>query len=114
MGSTMTAPEFDEDGYPTDATLTAIETWPYKDSSGCLDFARAAWHWPDYANGDLSAAEREVVHAEPEARFARFATGGWSGNESIIGALKANTMVRAMTWRLTARGGLHIFEYRNS
>jgi hypothetical protein len=105
-------PELDVDGYPTDATLEAIQAWPYQDIAGCLDFAREAWHWPDWQGEELSAAEREVVHAEEGERFARFATGGWSGNESVIAALKANMMVRAMCWCLSGRGGLHIFRYR--
>lgn len=107
----MTAPTFDADGYPTDETIEAIEKWPYQDAAGCLDFARAAWHWPDWANEDITAHEAGVLRANPGERYARFATGGWSGNEEIIAALKANGMVRSLTWQLSARGGLHIFQY---
>jgi len=104
-------PTFDADGYPTEETLDQIKTWPADDIAACLDFARAAWHWSDWCDEDLSAAEREVLHAEPGERFARFATGGWSGNEDIIAALKANMMIRGLAWRLSASGGLHIFRY---
>lgn len=41
--------------------------------------------------------------------FLRFATGGWSGNEDMMHALTENYPVMAC-WRLSARGGLHIFE----
>lgn len=107
---TMTDPEFDDDGYPTDATLAVLEAWP--DANGALQFMRAAWHWPEAVRDDLSAHEGQVVHAEPEDRYLRFATGGWSGNDSLIAALRQNHMAWALTWCLTARGGLHIFRLR--
>lgn len=111
----MIDPEFDADGYPTETTLTAIETWPYQEAAACLDFCRAAWHWgEEWANEHVSAAEREVLHAEASDRFARFATGGWSGNESIIHALDRNQMITALCWRLSAAGGLHIYRYPRS
>lgn len=110
----MTEPTFDADGYPTDDTLEAIEKWSYQDLAGCLDFCRAAWHWgEDWANENVSPAEREVLMADEGDRFARFATGGWSGNESIMSALKGNHMIRALAWRFSSRGGLHIFQYPN-
>jgi len=104
-------PSFDADGYPTEETLVAIEAWRSDDLAACLDYARAAWHWPDWVGEDLSPAEREIVMAKDGERFVRFATGGWSGNESIIAALRANLVVWGVCWRLSARGGLHIFRY---
>lgn len=105
------APTFDADGYPTNETLDRIEQAPVREA---LDLARAAWHWEDWASEHLRDAEREVItYGEPVAgrRFIRFATGGWSGNESIISALNRNPQVRVLAWRLHARGGLHIYEY---
>jgi hypothetical protein len=107
----MTTPTFDAEGYPTEATLAAIETWSVRDVAGCLDYARAAWHWPDFAHEVLTAHEAGVLRAEPGERYVRFATGGWSGNEEIITALRTNGLVWALTWRLSTCGGLHIFEY---
>lgn len=107
----MEFPELDEDGYPTEATLDALKDWPYEDIGGALDFAKAAWHWPDWAGDVTDEHELAVLRAEPGERYARFATGGWSGNESIIAALKENLMVRAVAWKLSACGGLHIFQY---
>jgi hypothetical protein len=37
-------------------------------------------------------------------------TGGWSGNESIIGALQSNSLLWALTWVQSRRGGHYIFE----
>lgn len=98
--------------YPTDAALAKIEAWPWEDAAGLLDFVRAIWHWPEFGVSDeLRPHEAEVVHAEPEDRFLRLATGGWSGNESIIGALDRNVVAIAMLWCLSSRGGLHIYKY---
>lgn len=106
----MSEPEF-ADEYPTEETLATLAAWSIADPSGCLDFAVKCWHWPDGVSHELRPAEREIVHADEGDRFVRFATGGWSGNEDVIAALKSNIMVRALCWRLSARGGLHIFEY---
>jgi len=107
----MTAPTFDSDGYPTDETLAAIEAWPYQDLAACLDFVKAAWHWDDWATHDLSAHEAAIVRAEKTDTYLRLATGGWSGNESLVAALRANRMISLQAWRLHARGGLHIYQY---
>lgn len=110
----MTEPEIDEDGYPTEATLDAIRTWPFQDfetSNRLLDFVAAAWHWPDFGvSHKLRPAERELVHVEDGERFLRLATGGWSGNESLIAALEKSQGAFGM-WRLSASGGLEIYRY---
>lgn len=101
---------FDADGYPTEETLEAIRSAAGPNEA--LDLARAAWHWPKMVSEELSAAELELVSPSysPGGRYVRFATGGWSGNESVISALKTNIM-GAFSWRLSASGGLHIFKY---
>lgn len=106
----MTDPSFDINGDPTLETLTAIAQWDPLDAAGCLDFVRAAWHWPESASDELTAHEGYVVYAEPGARYLRLATGGWSGNEGLIAALR-DSDVWALTWRLQAAGGLYIFRY---
>ena len=100
------------DDYPTDAVLKRIAEWDaLKDACGCLEFVAEAWHWPDFVKYQLTPAEREVVLADDGDEFLRLATGGWSGNESLISAMFENTLLRAFTWRLSSRGGLHIFEF---
>jgi hypothetical protein len=107
----MIEPEFDRNGYPTEATLTAIRDWPLLDANGALDFIAAAWYLPEFGvSRELSAAEAELVNANPEDRFLRLATGGWSGNEALINAF-AGILQHMFTWCLSARGGLHIFRY---
>lgn len=101
--------EMDSDGYPTDETLEAIRTWPFGHLAELFDEVARIWHW-GYGIGELLPAEREVVHADDGDRFLRLATGGWSGNEDIIGAISDNIMAQ-QRWRLSASGGLHIYEY---
>lgn len=104
----------DESGeYPSEAALERLRAWTFKDWADieqALDFAASIWHWPDFASRELRPAEAEVCHAEPGDRFIRFATGGWSGNEDIIGAMEQNFYIMSR-WRLSGNGGLHIFQY---
>jgi hypothetical protein len=107
----MTEPEFDRDGYPTEATLQALRDWPVSEANGALDFMAAAWHWSKSGvSRKLSSSEVKIVNAEPGDRFLRFATGGWSGNEELLAAFEG-TINWTLTWCLSARGGLHIFRY---
>jgi hypothetical protein len=107
----MTEPEFDKDGYPTEATLKALREWPLSDANSALDFIAAAWHWPEWGvSHELIEAADKLLRPEPEDRFLRLATGGWSGNEDLLAAFQENINY-TLTWCLSARGGLHIFLY---
>jgi hypothetical protein len=101
----------DKDGYPTPATLCSIKKWPATDCAGALDFVAECWS--DYGTIRTSLTDHELylVNRDTTARYLRLATGGWSGNEDLIGAMMENTMLWALTWRLSARGGLYIFQY---
>jgi hypothetical protein len=99
----MTTPSFDQDGYPTKETLEAITTWPIRSNSDIaelLAFVDAAWHYKPFA-----------IRAEGEdtKRYIYCATGGWSGNEEIIGALQQNHLFWAMCWLESQRGGGYKF-----
>jgi hypothetical protein len=99
----MKAPSFDQDGYPTQETLEAIATWPIRSNSDIaelLAFVDAAWHYKPFA-----------IRAEGEdtKRYIYCATGGWSGNEEIIGALQQNHLFWAMCWLESQRGGGYKF-----
>ena len=99
--NTKTTEIFDEDGYPTEETLERIEKWDWQDALGCLRFVKDCWHWDDWA---VETAAKEGIEF-------RFATGGWSGNESLIGALQRNHMVWVLAWRMSQSGGLFVFHY---
>jgi hypothetical protein len=100
-----------DNDYPTEVELLRLETWPGQDLAGALDFVKTIWHWPDFASHDLRPEEAAVLHAHPGELYLRLATGGWSGNESIVRALNANRLLRTFTWRLSSVGGLHIYQY---
>ena len=112
----MNAPLFDSDGYPSDETRDALMDWPITDAAGALDFLSAAWHWPEWGvRHALSDAEMVLVHGDPRTdKFLRLATGGWSGNEALICSLELNPCLHSLTWCLSTRGGLHIYQYPNA
>jgi hypothetical protein len=104
--------EWVENDYPTEAALKRIRKWDPMDAAGALDFVASIWNWPEFGvSSVLRPEEAAVVGAEGGERYLRLATGGWSGNEDIVGALRANRILSAFTWKLTASGGLHIYEY---
>lgn len=109
----MTTPTFtylDEDEYLTLVSEYQIQT--PADVQSWLEAVAAVWKM-DYGSvrRHLSPTEASLVRSMPNDRFYRFATGGWSENESIIRAMRENLLAYSLSWRLSARGGLHIFSY---
>jgi hypothetical protein len=95
----MTEPTFDRDGYPTEETLEAIRKWDCDDPAGkiaLLRFVQKAWSYPLYFT---KIAEEWHV-----------STGGWSGNEDLIRAMRKNFVFWSLTWVQERRGGHYIFE----
>lgn len=100
-------PSFDENGYPDEATLDAIEHWPHTDTAGLVAFARAAFD-EDY--GRWSHTTR-IDSDGKEIPCLEIATGGWSGNESVVSALRQNHVFHGLYWESSHRGGLHVYNY---
>lgn len=109
--------------YPSDAALERLRTWPAIDVNGALDFMAALWHFDSCVSRELQPHEALMVHAEPGDRFLRLATGGWSGNESLISAFDGwgdddkrcvEGFLRCRTWKLSTCGGLHIYQYTDA
>lgn len=103
----------DEYGYPTAEVLTSISEWNCLDIKGVLEFVRELWHWRHLVTNELTPGERKLAESRlfPDKCYFRFVTGGWLGNEMLICALEKNQMIWAISWRLSVRGGLHIFGY---
>jgi hypothetical protein len=101
----------DEDGYPTERTLWALEKWPWDDAKGWFAFLRNVWHLADWGWHELDEPKELSNPLFPEAvhRY-HLSTAGWSGNESLIRAMEANDMLWATTWVQSRRGGHYIFE----
>lgn len=96
-------PTFDSDGYPTDETENTIAMWHCIDSVEWFKYIHAAWNnhygrmWIDQEDG-----------------FLKMATGGWSGNESIIAAMISNYVLWGYHWKSSHRGGLYVFDIKNA
>ena len=83
--------------YPSEDDLKRIEAWDVRDCAGLWDFLCSIWCWGDWG-------------CSIQGGMWRLATGGWSGNEDIIGALQENKMFWLLCWQRSERGGLHWFK----
>lgn len=92
-------PEFDEAGYPADQTLEDISRWKVESKSLLQTLFVFIEETLNLDYGSFSV-EGEVV---------RIVTGGWSGNEAVIGALQQNLAFWGLCWESSHRGGLHWF-----
>jgi hypothetical protein len=85
--------------YPAESELKKIKKWDLAKQpvNELLDFVESLWTYED--------------------RFVRtnsklyLSTGGWSGNEDIIGALQHNFIFWMMFWKKTQRGGHYWFDH---
>ncbi len=104
----MVTPDFnllDEDGYPTEEVLKFITEFnDLRSIDELFEFIRDnLWWHPDDPGKWVNSRHRRFL------RY-RMATGGWSGNESIIRSLRDNFMIWTLTWEASFSGGLHIFD----
>lgn len=91
--------------YPTEHGLKAIETWDFEKQSvkDFLKLIRDAWNWADV--GFYKLRGKRVLRLELH-------TGGWSGNEDVIEAMRNNWMFWLLCWKKSVRGGHYYFEIR--
>ena len=84
--------------YPTDEDLNKVTSYPlktYEDYRYFAEYIENLWHYCGYY--------------QLKGNTLRLATGGWSGNESIIGAIHRN-LYFAHCWCKSERGGLHVYK----
>jgi hypothetical protein len=99
----------DQDRYPTDEELAKIEEWDF--SSGFdkwFEFIRTCWWMPDWGWSEYPDEEDPNYPGRKHTRY-EISTGGWSGNEDIIGAMRANFVCWGQTWRVHRVGGHYTF-----
>ena len=92
------------DRYPSEEELKTIEEWPIKSAADCIALARycqSIWEYEDA----FTITGKRVIRVN-------FSTLGWSGNESIVGALEKNWFFGAIGWRESKRGGHYKYEFR--
>ena len=86
--------------YPTDEEIEKIKTWSISTREDCkalIEYVRTLWNWGD-------------TFITVEGSLYKMATGGWSGNEEIIGALQDNHIFWLLCWKMSTRGGYYEFE----
>jgi hypothetical protein len=97
-----------EDGYPTEDALWALEHWPFDDVRGWLGLAKRLWQY-----AELTWAVKEVSHDLRDGVSVKnisVSTFGWSGNESIVAAMELHHVLWSQHWVQSRRGGHYIFE----
>ena len=81
--------------YPEDDELEKIRTWPMEDFDGWMKFIQSIWAYEDYID-----EEDGVWYVS---------TGGWSGNEEIIQAMRTNeSYLWIFHWVSSRRGGHYV------
>lgn len=95
-------PTFDDGGYPTWETLRVIREWPIKSNFAVRDllaYVQKSWRY----KFEIRTGGRG------RKRWIYIATGGWSGNEEIVDALKNNYVFWLFCWLESHRGGGYKF-----
>lgn len=87
--------EYDQDGYPTEATLDAIAGF------------RGS---PEQLLEAVSPLFTQYGRCERKGDTWIIATGGWSGCESVIRAMQKNHLFWGVAWCLSKRGGYYEFD----
>lgn len=98
----------DDDGYPTEALLIKIERWDAGEGSynDLMKFIKPYWGYSSWGFWSEDEYEGEGIEYS-------VSTGGWSGNEDIIGALKQNPIFWSLCWLQSRRGGHYIFKVKD-
>lgn len=102
----MTEPDelIDDDGYPTDEALDYLRAFTGSTEELVAYVRSLCGHsvLKDFTNG----------FGRPEKRLTLI-TAGWSGCESVVGALH-ETMFHLMFWESSFRGGKHTYTFSPS
>ena len=96
----------DDDGYPTEELCSFIESFDYRQGwVNLMDIIMKCWSYPHpYSN---SYKEDGFIVYE-------LSTGGWSGNEDLIGSLQDNHLFWLMNWHSSRRGGHYVFKVKDA
>ena len=83
---------------PSASVAERIERWPADDFAGLMEYVGARW------------AYKEIGYWSQRGSEYKISTGGWSGNEELVGAMMRNMMFFALCWQSSRRGGHYTFE----
>lgn len=97
VGDEKDEPLINSDGYPNEYWLNRISE--STDATEYINLAITLW------NSGYGRA-----YKEEEGEGVVFVTGGWSGNEDVIRAMKSNLFLWAVLWKSSERGGKHVLD----
>ena len=89
----------DKNGYPEEHELQRIQEWDASDLDGLMQYLEELG-FTNY--GTIKKCRRNYY----------LSTGGWSGNEDIMGAMQLNLVLWAIYWYRSQCGGHYMFERR--
>ena len=94
----------DENNYPDEASLKEIKKWDIlkQGIQGLLELIKDNTNW----------ADRQIYITGKRVLRFEYHTGGWSGNEDVIGALRQNYHFWTMFWEKSTRGGHYYFRIK--
>lgn len=94
----------DEHNYPDEKSLKEIKEWdiPKQGIRGLLDLVKENTKWSDR---QIHITGKKVIRFE-------YHTGGWSGNEDVINALRQNLLFWPLFWVKSIRGGHYYFKIK--
>ena len=92
----------DKDGYPDEKSIQEIADWDIGELGlgGLFDLIEENTNWSD----------RQIQRRGKRVIYYEYHTGGWSGNEDVIDALRRNVFFWACFWQKSTRGGHYYFE----
>lgn len=105
-------PILGDDGYPSEAELDRVRKWKIAvagDATALLAYVRERWQYADMGYWAVARRRRREWKNGPLYRAYRISTGGWSGNEDLIGAMNDNAMFWLRFWHSSRRGGHYEF-----
>ncbi len=100
----------DDDGYPTEKELETIKSWDTSKQGpkNLVDYVLSLWWYGD--RGCRVYRTKSRSFRKPIIKLVLH-TWGWSGNESLIGALQGNIIFWMMHWQKSQRGGHYWFDF---
>lgn len=99
----------DEEGYPTDEFLDYLSDYNnFKNVHEIIEIIESVWWMPDWGLTRKQPFTDKVYKTRVFTYF--MSTGGWSGNESIIYALKSNFLFWNF-WKTIRIGGHYTFRF---
>jgi len=102
-GGVVTHP--DDEMYPSQEVLAMIAAWRFGEYPALMRFVEEQWI-DCYGFFEQSTGKFEPFNGETPWKCA---TGGWSGNESLIDALRDNVGFWWTCWECSVRGGYYEF-----